>query len=192
MLKQYDQYQKITEYITFTIVTRVSDLDILQSSDILEPMSLCKTQMFANKIYWLQKSVVLVATLFLVIGILYFSPITYADTYADTHPASDGNSTDNNASKISISSTGDNYSLSAKQAKLPDVLQELGEAADFEFKLFENSIVETSTIKTDWNFDAVPLNQLLNNLIRGYNTIMLYEDTKNVIQDNNNRKLKEL
>ena len=136
--------------------------------------------MLAIIFYWLKKRVALVATHFLIITVLCFS--------SETHVDASGYSAGKNTNEISISSTGDNYSLLAKQAKLSDVLQELGESADFKFKLFENSSIE----KSDWNIDSMPLNQLLNNLLRGYNTVMLYEETQNVIQDNSKLKLKEL
>lgn len=92
------------------------------------------------------------------------------------------------SSEISISSSGDGYALFAQQAKLSDILHELGAAADFELKLFETLDEE----KADWKYEAMDLIQLLDNLLRDYNTLMLYEETQDKAQGNTGRKLKEL
>ena len=136
--------------------------------------------MYAIRHCWLQKRATLVAKHFLVMAVLGFS----FDAYVDASNLTEGN----NASDISIRVTGERYSLFAKREYLSDILRELGKAADFKLKLFENLSIE----KSDWKFDSMPLTQLLNNLLRDYNTVMLYEETQNTLQENSNRKLKEL
>jgi len=93
-----------------------------------------------------------------------------------------------NSNKIAVSSTGDVYSLVAEQAKLTDVLLELGKAAGFTFKAFEPLCIEQKS----WNYASMPLIQLLNNLLRDYSTVMLYEEMQEKVSENKNRKLKEL
>ena len=91
-------------------------------------------------------------------------------------------------SAINISTTHELYSLTANQATLSDVLHELGEMADFKLKTFE----EMSNAQQDWNFHSMPLTKLLTNLLRGYSTVMLYEETQVEPKQNDKLKLKEL
>jgi len=91
-------------------------------------------------------------------------------------------------SAINISTTHELYSLTANQATLSDVLHELGKTADFKLKTFE----EMSNVQQDWNFHSMPLSRLLTNLLRGYSTVMLYEETQAVPKLSGKLKLKEL
>lgn len=105
-------------------------------------------------------------------------------SYADVGHASEYNE----SSIIDISFSEECYSLTAEQAQLVDILHELGKAADFKLKTFE----ELSHEQKSWKFHAMPLPQLLDNLLRGYSTVMLYEEKLDGPGDSNNRKLKEL
>ena len=90
--------------------------------------------------------------------------------------------------EINISTTHELYSLTANQATLSDVLHELGKKADFKLKTFE----EMSNAQQDWNFHSMPLTKLLTNLLRGYSTVMLYEETQDKPKQSDKLKLKEL
>lgn len=136
--------------------------------------------MFAIRIYWLKIRAAFAVTHLLVIAVLCFPFDTYAD---DSNLKNAGI-----AAEISIRLTGEGYTLSAQRAELADVLYELGKTADFKLKLFTN----LSDKKSDWNYESMVLIQLLNNLLRDFNTVMLYEEMQNDARGNTNRKLKEL
>ena len=143
-------------------------------------MNLCSHKAFARKNCTLRAYVAPVTASFLLITSLCYSYYSYADVSNITE--------DNNSSVISISSTDERYSLVAEQAKLSDVLLELGKAADFKLKVFEQLSIE----QQNWDYNSMPLSQLLTNLLRGYSTVMLYEEAHDKTLENNTRKLKEL
>jgi hypothetical protein len=95
---------------------------------------------------------------------------------------------DEDSSVINISSAGGRYTLLVEKKNLSDVLLKLKEIADFKLKIFDD--VEDEQVRLD--IKSMPLNQLLTNLLRGYNTVMLYEESKNNELDSDGRKLKEL
>ena len=102
-------------------------------------------------------------------------PATYADA-------------GNESSTINISQSDKGYSLTAQQASLPDILHKLGETAHFKLKLFE----EPDDTPHDWNFQAMPLPRLLDNLTRGYSTVLLYEEQHKHNTVSNDRIIKEM
>lgn len=93
---------------------------------------------------------------------------------------------------IDVSLSDKGYTLIAPHAKLEYVLQELATEANFKLKLFEALNDEQKS----WNFQAMSLTQLLDNLLRGYNTVMLYQEkvdvSANGSSNNQNHALKEL
>ena len=111
---------------------------------------------------------------------------SHGPSRADTRPAT-VNAT---AVTISIDSDGPLYSIAAQQATLPDVLRELGKAAGFEVKIFE----PFDSIRQHWRFDSVSLPRLLDNLLRGYSTVMLYGEPEAADHTaaNSNPALREL
>lgn len=107
-------------------------------------------------------------------------------THSDADVSDITNSSDSAAINISI--TDERFSLTANQAKLPDVLHELGKAADFKLKTFET----TGYRQQDWSFQSMSLPRLLNNLLRDHSTVMLYEHTQDKTAGSDHLKLKEL
>ena len=78
-----------------------------------------------------------------------------------------------NSSRISISSSNQRYSVTATQATLSELLQKLGDNAGFKLKIFE----KPEDVPRDWNFHSMALPRILDNLLRGYSTVMLYEES---------------
>lgn len=105
-------------------------------------------------------------------------------SYADVGHASEHNA----PSVIDISFSEKGCSLIAEQTQLVDILHELGKATGFKIKTFE----ETGHEKKNWMFNSMPLPRLLDNLLRGYSTVMLYEDLHDEMGGSNKRILKEL
>ena len=103
--------------------------------------------------------------------------------------AASGHDTQHNeAGVIDIRFSEEGCSLTAEQALLVDILHELGKAAGFKLITFE----ELGHEQQDWEFQPMPLTHLLDNLLRGYGTVMLYEKAMDGQGDNNKRRLKEL
>jgi hypothetical protein len=119
------------------------------------------------------------SSLLLVTFLCFF---THADTDAGNIKHSSGSTV------INISVTDEAYSLNAKQAKLSAVLNELGKTAGFKLKTFDAAGYQNQ----DWQFRSMSLPRLLDNLLRGYSTVMLYEDMQDKTTANDRPKLKEL
>ena len=96
---------------------------------------------------------------------------------------SDQSETDGPAD-INVMSVEKGYTMMASRTKLSDLLFALGEVAGFKLKVFD----PMSSVKKTWSYEAMPLDQIIANLLRDYSTVMLYEETKN----NEQKKLKEL
>ena len=89
---------------------------------------------------------------------------------------------------IDISYSAEGYSLSARQVTLGTVLQQLSESAKFKLKIF-NDIDDRLQ---SWRFQPMPLARLLENLTRGFSTVMLYEEKPASASNNTDRKIKEM
>ncbi len=89
---------------------------------------------------------------------------------------------------IDIRHTAEGYSVNATQTTLGAVLQRLSESANFKLKLFD----DISTEQKDWLLHPIPLSRLLENLTRGYSTVMLYEEEPAGTGNNTDRRIKEM
>jgi hypothetical protein len=88
---------------------------------------------------------------------------------------------------IDIRHSAEGYSLIARQATLGTILQRLSESAEFKLKIFD----VISNEQQNWLFQPMPLTRLLENLTRGYSTVMLYEE-KPADSSSKDRKINEM
>ncbi|MGB5395589.1 MAG: HEAT repeat domain-containing protein [Gammaproteobacteria bacterium] len=89
---------------------------------------------------------------------------------------------------VDIMYSSQGYSVSATQATLGTVLQQLSKSAKFKLKLFDDISAE----QKNWLLHSMPLTRLLENLTRGYSTVMLYEEEPAGASNNTDRKIKEM
>jgi HEAT repeat protein len=95
---------------------------------------------------------------------------------------------DDISNTIRINTDGRRYSLTANQAALSDVLHELGKAAGFKVK----PLGSIDRSPQDWSLDTMPLPRLLDHLLRGYSTVMLYGASKDHTEESDDQVLKEV
>lgn len=84
--------------------------------------------------------------------------------------------------------THENYSLSVKQARLTDILSHLEQKTGIEIKAY----TPIAGNYQDYSYQALPLDQILKNLLRDYSTVMVYEDEKTAIETSAGHRLKKL
>ena len=115
--------------------------------------------------------------------IAFFVLFVFFSYWAETHAKGEHAAANDKGASINVWSSDDGYSLIAEQAHVTDILRALGSRAGFEVKILGAPRREYQ----DWRFDSVPLLRLLDNLLRGYNTVQIHEQDAD-----RTRRLKEL